>query len=436
MINNFNRLVIGIIVFLIIMVGQIYAETFEFLSYTPPRGWTNQVSPDKSVYQRKSGVGLITFYSSYSTSGSAADEFAKIWRSRIEPTLPGAAPQPQIQSEGDYTLAVGARQVNTEGAITTLGIVTIVGKGRAIGVLTMATGDDVLREVTTFLDSIDINKSPAATSNQNSGTTGEIEVDFEVPPGYISKRDGQTIVLTPTKFDEKTPCAYVLGPSRASSGNLETDARAAILEPHPGWKLKHESYNAMRGTTGSGWKYFMFHTGIENFAGGNYQYVTAMAMALPAGPGRVNIVWGVGNAAHCTFDDLTFARLFHSLRPHGWNSDAGQALSKELPGLWRYTHSYGVMQYKFMANGRYEFGRGTTTTTGMLERTSSTVSDGSYKLSGNELVLTPDEGQREKSQLRVRVYEKYTAGRWWRMMSLINETANPALEVQYERIEN
>jgi hypothetical protein len=150
----------------------------------------------------------------------------------------------------------------------------------------------------------------------------------------------------------------------------------------------------------------------------------------------VNIVWGVGNPARCTLDDLTFARLFHSLHPRGWNSDGGKALSKELQGTWRNSQRVGIAQYKFMANGRYEFGIGTVTRTGLLERTSSNVSDGGYELRGSELTITPDRRDRGASKYRVRIYDEFVLGRWTRAMSLLDENAKPALEAQYMRIED
>jgi hypothetical protein len=430
--NKFFNLILGTIAVITPLAGEAYADTFEFLTYTPPSGWTKQATKDGIAYRRANGIGLIAFYASYPTTGSPSDEFARMWRVRVEPTLPGATPQPQLERDGDYTAAIGIQRVNAQGTITTIALVAIVGKGRAIGVLTLSAGDDVFREVTAFLDSITVSPEIPATTKPNSESvqTGEIEVEFAVPPGYVPKRDGRMVLLIPTTFTEQTPCAYGISPSRASSGNLETDARAALLEPHPGWRLKDDSYTAMRGIAGDGWKHFWFRTIIQNLVGGSYQYVNAMAMAFPAGQGRVNIVWGVGDAARCQLDDLAFAQLFHSLRPRGWTSDGGKAFTRELQGLWRYTHSYGVAQYKFMENGRYEYGRGTTTTAGMLETTSSNVSDGSYKLNGSELVLNGG------SKLHVRVYEKYLAGKWWRMMSLLNENAKPILEVEYERIEN
>ncbi len=73
--------------------GEAHADTFEFLTYTPPSGWVNQPLREGIAYRRPSGIGLITFYPSHASSGSAPDEFVKMWRARVEPTLPGPAPQ-------------------------------------------------------------------------------------------------------------------------------------------------------------------------------------------------------------------------------------------------------------------------------------------------------------------------------------------------------
>lgn len=244
------------------------------------------------------------------------------------------------------------------------------------------------------------------------------------------------VVLTPTTVDDKTPCAYGLSPARPSSGALDADARAAVLEALPGWQLKSDSYDAMRGTSGDGWPYFWLRTDAQRLVAGSYEYAAVMAMAFPAGPGRVNIMWGVGNPARCTLDDLSFARLFHSLRPRGWTSDGGKALARALQGTWRNSQRLGVAQYKFMPGGRYEFGIGTVTTTGLLERTSASVSDGRYELRGSELTVTPGRRDRGATRYRVRIYDEFVRERWTRAMSLLDEGATPALEVQYMRVDD
>jgi hypothetical protein len=438
MTNSFCRTLLGLLAVVTLLAGEAYADTFEFLTYTPPRGWVKQTLQDGIAYQRTSGIGLITFYPSHPATGSASEEFALMWRARVEPVLRGPVPQPQLQREGDYKVAVGTRQIDAQGAVTTVALAAIVGRGRTIGVLTTTAGDEVLREVTAFLDSLTITPGPPATTTPMSDSVpaSEVEVDFEVPPGYVSRRDGRMVVLTPTTVDDKTPCAYGVSPAGPSNGMLDADARAALLEVLPGWQLKSDSYNTIRGAAGAGWPYVWFRTDVQRLVGGSYEYATAMTMAFPAGPGRVNIVWGVGNPARCTLDDLAFARLFHSLRPRGWSSDGGKALSRDLQGTWRNSQRAGIAQYKFMANGRYEFGIGTVTRMGLLERTSSSVSDGRYELRGAELTITPDRRDRGVSKYRIRIYDEFVLGRWTRAMSLLDEEAKPALEVQYMRIED
>ncbi|MFL6229402.1 MAG: hypothetical protein ACJ741_11545 [Pyrinomonadaceae bacterium] len=436
--NSFRHTVLSLLAGVTLFAGQASAQTFEFLTYTPPSGWVNQALPDGIAYRRPSGIGLITFYASYAATGPAADEFVRMWRARVEPTLPGPAPQPQLQREGDYVVAAGSRRVDAQGTLTTITLAAIVGRGRAIGVLTLVAGDDALREVNAFLGSLNITPGQpgAAAPVPGSAPAGDIEVEFDVPPGYAARREGRMVVLTPTTIDEKTPCAYGVSPARPSSGTLDADARAALLEALPGWQLKSDDYNALRGTAGAGWPFFWFRTDVQRLVGGSYEYAAAMTMAFPAGAGRVNIVWGVGNPAHCTLDDLAFARLFYSLRPRGWSSDGGKALSRDLQGTWRNSQRLGIAQYKFMADGRYEFGLGSVTSMGLFERTSSSVADGRYALRGAELSVTPDRRDRGVSRYRVRIYDEFVRGRWTRAMSLLDESANPALEVQYMRVED
>ncbi len=439
MTHNLYISILGLLAILTIFAGEVYAETFEFLTYTPPSSWTNQVSQDKSVYQHKNGIGAITIYASNPTTRTASEEFAQMWRLRIEPTLPGKPPQPQIQREGDYSVAIGTQQVNAKDAMMTVVLASFVGKGKSICVLSMSAGDDVLREVTAFFESLKITPETSAIQS-NSG--GEIEVDYQVPSGLTAKNDGRMILLSPPKLNEKTPCAYWISPPRPSKGSLEADARKAALEiPIAGGQiLNSERYNAMRGTAPDGWKYFLFGTSIQNSAGTSIAY--AMALAFPAGAGQVNIVLGVGDgSSNCYMFDPNFVRLFHSLSPRGWTSDWGKAFSKELTGLWRSTgggasinsNNFFLTQYNFMTNGRYASGRGSITTTGNLETTTATASDGSYKLNGNGLTLTSDVS-RNVSKFRVRLYDDYFAGKWWRKMSLFNEELK--IEVEYERIKD
>lgn len=426
MTKTFLRLLLSLMILAVFSAGYVYADTFEFISFTPPAGWARQNTSDGVVYKRATGVGAISFYASYPANGTAADEFEKIWKARFGAIVPGGPPRPKLDRDGEYAVAIGGQQVNAQDAIVSFSLVTFVGKGRALGMVTITAGDEVAGEVTSFLNTVAIG-APATNSQ------GEFDLEYETPVGYLSKREGGRIVLTPITVNEQTPCVYGISAARLSRGNLEMDARVALLEPLPGWQVKGDSYNAMRGKSADGWQYFWLRTDVQ-LPGASYQYLSAMSMAIELGSGRTGIVWGFGNPARCQLDDVSFARLFHSLRPLGWTSDGAKALAKDMQGTWRNSQNVGMAQYEFLPNGSYRYGIGTITRLGIFETTASSASDGRWELRGSELVITPNVRGRGQIKYRVRIYDEFVTGRWTRALSMLDEAGRSAFEVQYMRV--
>ena len=435
MTNQFFQSLLGLLAVIVPLAGEGRAETFEFLTFAPPSGWTRQTTRDGIAYRRASGIGLISFAASRPAAGPETEEFARAWRERVAPTLPGDAPAPQIERGSGFAAAVGGRVVSAPEGVTAISLVVFTARGRVIAVLALATGDDAIGEVNAFFDTVKVALEAVVPPEPSAAASNAIKLDFEVPPAYVSKPEGRSIAFTPQQFTDRTPCVYGVSPARPSKGSLEADARAAILEMLPGWRLKSDHYSAMRGVAADGWNYYWFRTDVQSAApvDGSFQYLTAMTTAIPGAAGTTNIVWGFGPPARCQLDDLAFAQLFHSLRPHGWVSDGGKALARELVGTWRDVQTRGVAQYKFSAAGRYEFGIGTVTRFGLLETTASSVRAGRYRLSGGELTLASDRG--EVSRYRVRIYDHYNSGGWRRAMSLLKDGTD-ALDVQYFRIED
>jgi len=62
------------------------------------------------------------------------------------------------------------------------------------------------------------------------------ELAFTVPPGYTQQKgDGVVLMLLPAA-PERTPCVYGFAGRHLSTGNLETDAEAALTKMVvPGW---------------------------------------------------------------------------------------------------------------------------------------------------------------------------------------------------------
>jgi hypothetical protein len=423
-----------------------WAETFESLTFTPPPGWTVQNTSEGRIYvgQQPNASAIIAVYTSQPGTPSASQAFAAYWRLHIERALPGPPPEPTLAGEGDFTLAAGTRQTrNAQGVQLNATLVAFVGRGRMFGAMGVGTGDELSRAMYGFFGSLRLADasppSPASTSTPTPTarvTSGEPEIDFDVPPGYVVARMGQNIVLSPVNDGKQTPCTYIITPPRPSKGSLDTDAEAALIEAYPGWQRMDNQRRVMKGTSATGWPYFWNRADIWEGPSAFSKRGLAMAMALPAGPGRVHVILGRGNP-FCTFDDASFVKLFAGLRPRGWVSDAGKALARDILGTWRWTNGYAsanaMMQYTFNADGRFILDSGSTTQLGLTETTSTNVRGGRYSLNGSEIVLTRDNGDRRV--YRIRMYEEQGLGGWKRVMSLLDESESPQASVEYYRVD-
>jgi len=262
------------------------------------------------------------------------------------------------------------------------------------------------------------------------------DLGFDVPPGYVQQRNGDIVILAPAVASDRTPCIYGLAPPRATTGSLEADAEAALVQVVvPGWRRLDDRHAAMRGTAPAGWPYVWYRAAFEGDLGGQRQAVNAMAMVLPAGQGRVHVVWGMGSIARCLLDDPTFEHLFHSLRPGGWTSDGGRALTRALVGTWRFTAGPGLQQLRFTPDGRFERDVGSRARVGVTERTSATAGGGRFTLRAGELTLVPDHRPGNPDRYRVRLYDEWFLGGWKRANALLDATANPPLVIPYYRVD-
>jgi hypothetical protein len=437
------------------MLGQLMAsafalgpaaarETFEFVSFTPPPAWSVSHAEGGRQYSRNEpgGAGIIRFFPSRPAT-DAAQVFAETWRAHVVPVIGSAPPQPAVATEGEVTMAFGASEVGSQGTTVRAVVVALLWRGRALTIVAVASGPERQAELQAFLGTLHAETgAPSAaapappTAPAGAGAVGAtVELGFAVPPGYVRQQNGAVIILAPAAA-ASTPCIYGVAPPVATSGNLEADAEAALLQVVvPGWRRLDGQRYAMRGVSAAGWQYAWFRAAFEGEIGGQRQAVNAMAMVLPAGPGRVHVVWGMGGISRCLLDDATFEQLFHSLRPAGWTSDGGQALTRALAGAWRYTASAGLQQLRFSADGRYERDLGTRANVGVMERTSATATGGRFTLRDGELVLVPDHRPQSPDRYRVRLYDEWFQGGWRRAIALLDAATNPPLVIPYYRVD-
>jgi hypothetical protein len=290
---------------------------------------------DGIAYRRVNGIGLITITASEPATGSAADEFARMWRARVGPAVSGPAPQPQIGREGDYAVALGARQAEAQGTATVIALAAIVGRGRAIGVLALADSDEALREATAFLDSIAIASDASAGT---APTAGSVAAAAETP-----LEAGRIVGGQPIGLFYAVEVAGI-GPRRVDAavwlflpGN-----RVSRVYPFGGTGL----FDASR---------------CSGDTCGTYQL----------GGGQLAVRWDGGRV-----DRWTFAATGEDIALDGRLYRPARAMTAaSLVGRWSDAGDAGSNIYTFDGHGRFSFG------------TSSGALTGSYRLQGFALTL-------------------------------------------------
>jgi hypothetical protein len=332
--NGFFRSFLGLLAVTGLAAGDACADTFEFLTYTPPSGWVSQALQEGIAYRRTNGIGLITIAASEPATGSPADEFARMWRTHVEPAVSGPAPQPQIRREGEYEVAVGARQTEAQGTATAIALVAIVGQGRAIGVVALADSE-ALREATAFLDSIAIASNASAATAPNAGSVAAA-ADTPLETGRIV--GGQPSGLF---YAVQVPG---IGSSRVDTATwlFLPGNRVSRVYPFGGTGL----FDASR---------------CNDDTCGSYQL----------GAGQLAVRWDGGRV-----DQWTFAATGEGIRLDGALYRPARAMTAaSLVGRWSDAGYSGSNIYTFDGNGRFSFG------------TSSDALTGSYRLQGFALTL-------------------------------------------------
>jgi len=270
--------------------------------------------------------------------------------------------------------------------------------------------------VFTFLNLLAIGEPSMA------GTGARIETDFEVPLHYTTDQAGDFLFLHPPSTEKRMTCMYGISPSRASTGSLETDAdKALAVAAPPGYTVVTSSAPAsMRGRSASGWPFFWRRAEYTGQFKGGPVSVRAMAMVFPAGSGRVNVVFGVGPVETCSLDDASFAQLFHSLHPHGWQADGANSLGREIAGVWSFDSAVAAAAFVFTPTGRYTF-----SARFKLETGKDGKNEGRYEIQGDELLLISDDSDQGTQRSRISLYEEWRQGHWTRGMSLLQEVRSP-----------
>ena len=436
---------LALIVLVLALAQTAFADSFEFLAYTPPaKPWVKQAQPNGAVAFLYVGTnnagGMVLLIPSVTPIGTPTEEFQTYWRANVDPIMKAQMPTPQSRPARDMTMVWGSSPIDVGGQRGDVQVVMFVGRNSVLGTVTLTVGPEAIRAVAAFNASVKIldenrpiakppeptpapprpalSPAPVTPARPAAPATSALGFDYEVPPKYKKVSEGGLVWLLPQGTPVRdAACGYALLPPTASSGNLEKDVEAAMRQVPAGWNPPDlTSFTTQqRGIGPEGWPYW-YKVGSITTVAGSAQASAGLVMALgfPAPNNQVNIVYGIGGM-QCIISELAFERLFQSIKPKGWVSDGGKAFTAALQAAYRsvmHSPQFMLLEYAFYPSGRYRAGSGMIAQINSYELTYAGVGDGAWKLDRDRVTLTPDAANRKAESFHVRIVTEWIALHW------------------------
>ncbi len=138
-------------------------EKLGIVQYTPPAGWTKTSKPNvvgfSKLNQATGKYCILTVYGATAGTGNARQDFRREWKNLVIKNMKADAnPKTQTEKDGAWTAIAGGSQVELETG-KAVGVLTVLsGYNRTISVLAVFNDQVFTKPVSTFIDSIKLDK--------------------------------------------------------------------------------------------------------------------------------------------------------------------------------------------------------------------------------------------------------------------------------------
>lgn len=167
--------------------GQAFSqtETFDILTYTPPKDWKKDIKESvvsyTNVNNATGGFCILALFASKESAGTAEKDFKNEWNDRlVTPFKADANPKTETQTEDGWTAISGAASIK-EGDINAYVLLTVLsGFGKVSCILATFNDQSYIAQIDSLLGNISLDKNaPVAKSipeqtnpvgNTNAGT--------------------------------------------------------------------------------------------------------------------------------------------------------------------------------------------------------------------------------------------------------------------------
>lgn len=161
----------------LIFAATTFAQTERLgdVTYTPPKGYTKNAKDHAVVFSdinpAESQFCFITLYAASASEGSPQKDFAREWKLRVVDPWGGEAnPKTETVPDNGWTGIAGGGPINFQGNKAFAFLTVISGFGKTVSVLGILNDNSYLGPLQAFVEKMDIDKTPAASTTTAAAT--------------------------------------------------------------------------------------------------------------------------------------------------------------------------------------------------------------------------------------------------------------------------
>ena len=262
-------------------------ETFDIVTYTPPKNWSKDAKPGvmnyMNVNKSNGGFCVIAMFASKVSTGDAQKDFIREWDDLVaSPYKVEETPKPETQSTEDgWEIVAAAAPAKVDGADVYIFLTVISGHGKSVSIRSSLNDEAYLPQMTTFLESIDLDKtkSPTVSSNtinnvpvkaNNAGSAKFGLMTYTPPAGWSHQQFQDGVVFKPLDLPQGEHLAMQIMQPLNFSGTLEQALQQSFDEAaamYNGTKMNYlgeGNYKKEQAKQSfQGWEYIRCNGGIR-----------------------------------------------------------------------------------------------------------------------------------------------------------------------------
>jgi hypothetical protein len=210
-------------------------ETFDIITYTPPKDWKKEAKPGTLNYTNLNTAAgtfcVITMYESSASTGDAQKDFSNKWKELVvTPFTADANPKTETQSTPEgWKLVTGGAAVKMDGIDCFVILNVVSGFGKTISVRSSMNDQSYTTQIDALFESMELDKTAASTAdnsntvavqtNEASGKYGAML--YTKPDGWSEQLFSNGVLFKPLELPANEYLAIQLMLPLNATGTLE-----------------------------------------------------------------------------------------------------------------------------------------------------------------------------------------------------------------------